>query len=217
MGLFLRIFDPLLSQGKRALALSDGRRVIHFTDPSFPASFLEPKAGVGCVCDNVPPDGLRVVLSKAHSVGVCDNLVCQHHSESIVVRQALELPQELGEVLLPLRELSAPREVCPEVRCRRVNDKEDKPVLGHQSSGLLKEFHLLLGVVRSGENDVLENLFWIHPIPLSDGDEPVWAKAAFRVDVHGLSLGESEVTMKAPRGGNEEQGPLSSYLTPTLV
>ena len=55
--------------------------------------------------------GLNRFFSGAALGLIRSHLVCQHHSESIVVRQALELPQELGEVLLPLRELSAPREV----------------------------------------------------------------------------------------------------------
>jgi hypothetical protein len=116
------------------------------------------------------------------------DLVGQDHRQAKFGGHARQLPQKLREVLLPLGKLSAPNEICAEVRCGWVYDEKNEAVLGHERGGLLQEFHLLLGVVCARVDHVFKDLLGAHAVALSNGHEAVGAKTTFRVYVHGLAF-----------------------------
>jgi hypothetical protein len=191
--LFGRIADPGVGEGKLAIGFGQAGAVVDGHDPVLPPALPQAQPGRRGVGDDVPSDGFCGVLRKGHPVGVRDNLIRDEDGNPELLGKPRQLPEELAHLHLALRELPPAGVVRPIQGRRRVDHQQGIPVLGHDGSRHLEEFHLVLRVVSPGTGNVFEGDGRVEAEALGDRPEALGPEGTLGVDVNGLSLGPALV------------------------
>mmetsp|Transcript_127017 Transcript_127017/g.353738 ORF Transcript_127017/g.353738 Transcript_127017/m.353738 type:complete len:258 (+) Transcript_127017:138-911(+) len=187
--------DAALVDGEDGLALGEARRVVDLADAVLPLALAEVEPGLACVADDVPADGLDLWthVGCRSTVWRCHDLVRDDDRHAVLVRYALQLPQEAVQGLLPVGQLAPPHVVRAEEACGAVHHEQGIARLAEDRRGLSQEPVLVLCVVRAGVGHILQNVRVVEAVALRDVNQPLRPEGALRVDVQCLALGTSPV------------------------
>mmetsp|Transcript_107489 Transcript_107489/g.285982 ORF Transcript_107489/g.285982 Transcript_107489/m.285982 type:complete len:216 (+) Transcript_107489:349-996(+) len=111
----------------------------------------------------------------------------------MLVCDALQLPQEAVQGLLPIGQLPPSRVVRAEESRGTVHDQERVARLAEDRRCLCEELVLVLRIVGPGIGHVLEDVRVVQAIALCNGDKPLRTEGALCVDVERLALGAAAV------------------------
>lgn len=183
------IANTLSANSKLGVRLGQGGTVKDSTDTVLTATLAETQTRSRRMSDNVPANGFGRILGKAHSAGVCSDLIGDKDSDTKLFRQTSQLAKELGHLHLALAQFSTAGVVRTEKGSGTVDHEESVAVLRHDCGRQLEEFHLVFRVVGASVGHVLESHVRIQAKALGNRLEAVGTKGTFSVNVDGLALG----------------------------
>mmetsp|Transcript_34704 Transcript_34704/g.107876 ORF Transcript_34704/g.107876 Transcript_34704/m.107876 type:complete len:391 (-) Transcript_34704:51-1223(-) len=186
----LGIDDAAGADRKHGLSLRKAGRVVDLADTRLALALAEVEPRLAGVADDVPADrrDLRPHVRAGAASGGGLHLVCDDDGHAVLVGDALQLPQEAVQRLLPLRQLVAADVVGAEEARGAVHDQQCVAGLAEDPAHLGEELLLVLGVVRAGVRHVLQDVLLVEAVSACNGDEPLRPERALRVDVESLAL-----------------------------
>lgn len=191
----LGVDDPLGRDRKRRVPLRQRRARDDLGHALLSPSLLQPQPRRRRVRHDVPPDRLdRGPGEHRPSVEVGrDDLVGDDDGAPELLGELGQRAQEAAQVDLARRELPAAVELGAVQGRDRVDDDEREARLGHHRRRGEQELALVVGVVRAGVGDVVEDVGRVEPEALGDLGEARRAERALGVDPEGFTLGASLV------------------------
>ncbi|EPY29658.1 DNA repair protein RAD51 [Strigomonas culicis] len=185
-----RVADAVLVDAKNRLPLRQAGRVVHLHNALLAAALAEAQPRRGGVRHDVPANRLLRVrlIQRGGAVHVRDDLVRDDDRDAVLLGEVVQGAEELAQVHLARRELVAPAVVRAVERGRAVHDDQREAVLGHHRGGLQQQLLLVVRVEGPCAGHVREHVLRVQLVALRDGDEPLRAERALRVDVERHAL-----------------------------
>mmetsp|Transcript_15729 Transcript_15729/g.50438 ORF Transcript_15729/g.50438 Transcript_15729/m.50438 type:complete len:277 (-) Transcript_15729:270-1100(-) len=148
----------------------------------FAAALAQVEANIDQVGENVSANSLLGVVREG-GPGIRAHLVCQDNCDVEFLRHPLHCVEDLGELLLPRRQLASSLVLVPQHTHDGVDDDERHLPLGDHPLGLLEGRLEVVLVVDVVHEDVLVGQIAIHAEPVGNLCESLVRKGVLRVQV----------------------------------